>query len=567
MAPRSLEMTQGALALPESRTARIAAFVVPALVTAVVAVSLWQGFQATDDLRYAQLAASVLQDTAPDASVPLHQRARVGLYYPLAAVFWLCGTGVGSLALLPLLCTVLTAPLLVALARHFYGPREAWAAGLLFAVVPTTVQYATMLLPEPIVTFELSLAAVLFCVTTRGGSHLALRALLAGTLIGVAYLTSESGALMLPILWIHGWVTRGEGRRWLMVGGFAAVVAAECVGYAVATGNPLYRHLELGAEYSADPMLMSAGGDWLYRLVRAYPDRLLRPSATLGVSGWLMIAAGIWGLSRTNRSSLLVIWAGTVFLFFNFMPVSLSPPLLLPVSSRLLVPGCAPLWVLAGAMAVDLWDRLADSRLRAGFAALAASFVVTCLAATFLITNTRYTAVLARNAELVSEYLQSEVPLVLISDTTSAASIDFLRGFDPHDQVMNFDAGALWLSEPVVAQSLAGDPFFVLLNGPAVHEQQISGGLYGGNLSLTASDRAWIATFVPTGTAPGFSAQYRRGPLFDRWFALSWVRSLFENPAAIERRFALEPAWASARLLRLTELRSGGAPQAEGQIP
>lgn len=550
----------------ESSLARLASFGLPPLIVAALALWLFQGLQATDDLRYAQLAGALLHGTPPDDSVPLHQWGRIGLYFPLAGIFGAFGVSSASLALLPFAATVATVPLVVALGRRFFGPRAGVAAGVLYALAPMTIQYATMLLPEPVATFEIALAAVLFARPAGAPRSCSRRrAVLAGLLIGLAYLTTESGALMLPVLVVYALY----GRRPLsepvaLVAGFAAVLSFEMWAWWVATGNPLYRYTDLSEHYARDPMLVGDNVDLFYRAFRAYPDRLLFPSTALGVSGWMMLAGGLWGLARFRRAALFVIWAAVVFVFFNFMSASLDHYVMLPVATRLLVPGCLALVVLAGGLVVELWDRSARSRaLRVVGALGIAAYAASCVLASFLDLDTRHTAVVARNAELVADRLRDERPIALISDTSSAESIRLYRGFDPRDSIFDLDAGAAWLEQQRREPAAQPRSFYLLLNGPAVHEQEITGGIYGGHLSLTPEHRAWLAKLVPPDAEPVFVCQFQRGAVFDRLFAVPALRGLFLAPGAVERRFARDPGWARASLYRLTTAppgRGGASP-------
>ena len=66
-------------------------------------------------------------------------------------------------------------------------------------------------------------------------------------LIGVAYLTTEVGALMLPVFCRNLFLERKLRLRdaWLL-GGFAVVFCLELTYHAAAHGNPLYRFMLAG---------------------------------------------------------------------------------------------------------------------------------------------------------------------------------------------------------------------------------------------------------------------------------------------------------------------------------
>jgi hypothetical protein len=90
-------------------------------------------------------------------------------------------------------------------------------------------------------------------------------------------LTTEAGALLLPALLLSG--------RWRTLGGFASIVTAELIFYAVSYGRPLYRFTALGKNYLDDEMVRDANVDLFDRLVKEYPRMFVYPWYDLGYFG------------------------------------------------------------------------------------------------------------------------------------------------------------------------------------------------------------------------------------------------------------------------------------------
>ena len=243
----------------------------------------------------ARIAIGILAAENPlgPPHVTTHQDQRLGAVLPLAAVFTVFGVGTLSLALLPLLCTALTGSLVAWLASRVWGDAVGLTAGLLYAFLPMTIDLAMYFVPEPLGAFELTLASALFLsALERTGRPAVWRESLAGVLIGVAYLTTEAGVLLLPACYAYLLVTRRLRLEhgWLLAG-FVGVFSAELAYHAIVHGTPLYRFTQTGA-YPADPMVADANAHLAYRLLRAYPCMFVWPNNSFGVYGPFMAAGG-----------------------------------------------------------------------------------------------------------------------------------------------------------------------------------------------------------------------------------------------------------------------------------
>jgi hypothetical protein len=190
------------------------------------------------------------------------------------------------------------------------------------------------------------------------------------------------------------------------------------------------------------------------------------------------------------------------------MTASFSRYVALPVASRLLAPACVPLVILAGKLAVDLWGwagRAGTIGRYAGRTACVAAAVGATgvsLVAMYLGSAPGLTAAIARNAESVAALLREHPSVTLVTDPPSAKAIQFYRRYDSRDAFMGFaaaDGGSAELGRD------DEKPVFVVLNGPVLHEGEISGHLYGGGLSLSPTDREALPRFLP---GPGTDVRF-----------------------------------------------------------
>ena len=159
--------TGGSVAIPLAHCFLVGA------ISLTLSVLFWQGTRGPDDLTYASLASHVLEHgITVDGNVHYvhgiavdgtsHHVGRIGVYLPLAAAFRIFGVNEFSLALIPLLSTVLTSALLYLLGAHLFDARTGLLAGLLYAFFPLTCEWCNVCFPEPMVVCELSAAAILY---------------------------------------------------------------------------------------------------------------------------------------------------------------------------------------------------------------------------------------------------------------------------------------------------------------------------------------------------------------------------------------------------------------------
>lgn len=409
------------------------------VLSVTLSILLWRGLQGSDDLGYARHAASVLQH-GPHLDGASHKIGRIGAYLPLAAVFRIFGISEFSLAIIPVVCTALTSIIVSALGSRLYHPQVGLLAGVLHILFPVTLMYCNEFLPEPIVGFEISAAALLLTGASGKRKWIDGSLILVGLLMGIAYLTTEIAAIILLALLGYQWIA-GNRRTAVasIVVGFSLVVFCELAFHAYVYGDPLHRFRGLGGNYSSDPMVVAANANLAERLLKSYPRRFVYPQMQMAYFGPLLSVAGLIGLVQFRRNLLLVLWAGAGLFFVNFFSSRLTSYVALPVAVRLLYPACIPLCILAAKVLCDTlrWcsDRNFLSRRNVvGVAALLVLFLgITSILSAYVRGGTVRPAVIAKNAKGVASNLSGEPGIHIVADKSTLTCIAFYRGFRSSD--------------------------------------------------------------------------------------------------------------------------------------
>lgn len=486
--------------------------VLPALITLICSLAFWRGMRASDDLDYAQVAMSHLD---PAHSPPLFNRpdfhnGRLGTIGPLALIFALFGPSSLALAILPLISTVLTASMVAWLAWRFWGNACGLTAGLLYASLPLTIGEATFYVPEPMATLEICVAIALVVIALDREKRAGLLRFIAGATIGIAYLTTEVSALILPALFVYLWLAGKGSRRdvWL-IAGFALIFGAELIYHAAVNGNALHR-FALTQGYGDDPLVRATNsGGLAYRLFKAYPALFIYPNLDFGVTGGLMVIGGLFGLIRWRETSLFVIWAAVILLFYNFMSGSLKEYIAIPVAARHVAPALVPLLILFAKLLVTIWDwagRAIRSLLIAGGVGLATASLIVM----YLNTAPTFAEAVSQNSELVARFLRPEPSVVMVTDQRSARAIQFYRGYNPKDKFFTYE---------LAAGARDQGPVFVVHNGPMLNQEQVDG-----SDALNKANRAGFEQLpVPPGTQV-FAGRYEGSPLVSRLLRYRPVR-------------------------------------------
>ncbi len=313
------------------------------------------GLIASDDLWYSHYAQLITQHRyLPQL---LHVALRYGLTIPVALAYWLFGIREWTTVLVPFLASVASIPVLMTVGWRMFGPRTGLMAGILFATFPLELRYATILVPEPVTVFYVLVAMLAYLYAESKGSLLL--GLATGICLGAAYLTKEPALLVALALMIYV----GMRRQWRVILGMALglgmIVGLEHFYYLMRTGDLLFR-LHAMAEHNRSTLALEANQNLFYRLVIAYPRRMLLPNMDFGVHSVFSLGLMALGLIlfRVERFRLLLLWAVLPWLCLNFCSSSLTSYFVLPEAARYLDLVYPPLFLLAGAVL----DRLTSER-------------------------------------------------------------------------------------------------------------------------------------------------------------------------------------------------------------
>ena len=503
-----------------------ALLLVPITLALALGCSHWTGLSGSDDLHYAVRAHRVWSERLPLDMTRLHD-GRVVVYGLIGLSFSLFGVSETSLAIVPLLSTAAAAAALAVLGQQLFGRAVGLIAGALYALFPLNVYYATIAVPEPIASLEMTLAAICFvrAKTQRDSAPLAVAA---GLLAGLAYLTTEAASLILLVLIAYGVLTRYPSRtQFSAAAGFLFVLLLEILHSYYRYGQPLARFTASTDRYNLDPMVVAANTDLFDRMLKAYPRYFIWPNEDFGAWGLVFLASIAFGLWRFRESALPLLWSGVLLAFFNFASTRLDRYVALPVATRLIMIALLPLFILTARLAVASWHAVEVANggigwvARLGQALLIAAgvcLIAIGLVASDLARNGGLLVAATRNAKVVAEYLKGEDRLSLVSDATTLAVVRFYRAFRAHDRMMPFDTISTAADQAPGAPGIT----WVVLNGPIVDEAGISGSRYGRGVSLSTAGSDVVARLRSRSIPPSVA--------FDWQDHRSWRRNRIVDP-------------------------------------
>lgn len=216
----------------------------PLVLVILVAVTMmtfgWVGYYGSDDMSYAYGGLGWLNDF-PFVGTS-HWTLRHTIVVPMALAFLLGGIGEFTLVLPTTVYFIaLVIAIYVIVERHFDSTTGAIAA-FSICTLPLMVVQSTLVIPDFAEVFFCLVSLALFFEATRNERPVRLL-LLAGVAAGFSWLTRETVIFFLltyGILFLFGF---GIPRRlyFVMLAGFAALVGAEFLYFAVFSGNPFHR--------------------------------------------------------------------------------------------------------------------------------------------------------------------------------------------------------------------------------------------------------------------------------------------------------------------------------------
>jgi len=286
---------------------------------------LFQGFHGGDDGTYIFDAHLLAQGHF----VPHSNQwdVRIGIIAPLALAILLFDPHTWSVALYPLLLSLLSLPLIYALGTVLCRGEVGLLAALLLACFPQDIYYATTPYPDLTGAFYGALA-VLLALLSKAAKDAGKRGMLAAlcglTLVG-SYLTRETNLVFVPICLLATWQggVGDNGRRLVIILAIvAAAFAVESIVYRQITGDPLFRLRAIRHHTSG-----LHGVSPLQYLLR-WPAVLLNPGYP---QTFLYVLLSLWSIIALRRRAaqpqvrFLLIWLLGILGLFAFALISLHP--------------------------------------------------------------------------------------------------------------------------------------------------------------------------------------------------------------------------------------------------
>ncbi len=293
---------------------------------ALLRVVFFTGLVGGDEIVYSKSAALYLDGFCHIYNV--HQ-TRTAFLLPIVLFYAIFGIGEIPLVLYNLLCGLGLTAAAFFLARRLFGERAGFAAMAVAAFHPTLVYYSTECHTDLCVAFWQA-AAVLALLKASDGSRPVRWMMLAGLLVGWAWMHKASAIFIVPLFAVHGFATR---RRWTFYLPAAlsalGVLLAELTMFTLVTGNPLERLEQIEAwhqGYMQDQYQTAGALAW--RFLLELPAKLFflpghHGQAVPHLAG--LLAGIVLLIRRTPGAGFLAAWFAFLYAFISFWPSSLSP--------------------------------------------------------------------------------------------------------------------------------------------------------------------------------------------------------------------------------------------------
>lgn len=276
------------------------------------------GLALGDDIMYtSQVLAHAYANGWPPE--PYHWHTRLGLTMPTVLTVKLLGPIPIAFVLLPLLASLIKVVVSFGIAFRYTDLRGACLVGLLMAVFPSEVIYATHLFPDALVGLFSTLSVWFWLRALQ--SDRGIDYLLAGLWFAAGYLCRET-VLHEGMVYIALWLWAGKWKRPrlpLVAVAPVAVVLLEMMLYGATTSDPLYRwHAILDVQSTiaeSDPSLYSSklgGNFWTGPILMAIG------SFELGLLVALALPLAGWALFRSQSLRPIAVWLLVGFGWFFY---------------------------------------------------------------------------------------------------------------------------------------------------------------------------------------------------------------------------------------------------------
>jgi 4-amino-4-deoxy-L-arabinose transferase-like glycosyltransferase len=294
----------------------------------VLRVFFWHGISPGDPFTYSLSAWEIVQGKW-NPGFFYEQTSRWGLLFPLSLSYRWFGVNEFTSMLWPLLTSLGTVLVAYLAARHLQGERAALLAGIIIAIFPLEIIYASQPMADGPLSFWLLLSLYFFLRGNHGkpGRTKALFLLLGGISLGLAYGTKIVALFVLPFFVILLLRRRRIDWYWLWFGlGFLLIFAAEYAFFQAMYGNGWMR-IDLARTDQTNDVFEIVGGLHLPTAIWLYPYWML---IDIHYVGLFFILLCFFVLRERQHKTLfacraLFLWAGTLLLVLSFYPLRFWP--------------------------------------------------------------------------------------------------------------------------------------------------------------------------------------------------------------------------------------------------
>lgn len=285
-----------------------------AILTGAVLLRLFfgAGMSGNDDLSVANIALSLLE-RGPE--IPrMHYEARLGLTYPLAAIFLVFGNGVWQLILLPMVMSLIGIWLAFWIGRFLFNAPTGLVAAATLALYPMDARFAALYFPDIFQGVAMAGAFALALAARRSSRGNALAALAGIAWAYAYYVKVDSFFFGFVVLYaaMAGFIAWRHLAIIFVVTG--ALVGIELVTYGILLGRPFY-HPEL------DKIATNEVGAEHYQNLSAIPKAMFITVYSTGLSFYLLVFAMLVSILRRNRAALLLSIYVMVFFLWIYLGV------------------------------------------------------------------------------------------------------------------------------------------------------------------------------------------------------------------------------------------------------
>lgn len=338
---------------PPPRTSIVVAIFIGAFAVRALA---YAGFALGDDTIYLDAVLRAAHGAWPPA--PTHWDTRLAMTLPAAGLIRVLGFMPPLLIAVPFVASLAKVVAIYLFAKRYLDARTAVLAGVLAAVYPGDVIYATHLFPDAAVGACTSIALLTFMAALLDRSPRL--SFFAGAWLAAGYLARETIVLDAPLFLLLTLLLPGP-RRWA-VAAWALVLPAVTVAfetglYALTAGDALYRvHAVLRQQADPDNLLLiatpTAGGTFW-----TDPLLMLVTSHEFGLLMILGMGVACLALRQADRiPRLLAAWLLVGWVWTSFGTTSPSAWVVLQRDARYYLELAAPV-VLLLAWVIRPWAR------------------------------------------------------------------------------------------------------------------------------------------------------------------------------------------------------------------